>query len=124
MRRMIRVMVMAAVLLAALPAGALAAGGAGAAVYLVAPGFHVLLTQASGGASEAGDQFGAALGAADFDGNNADNLVIGAPGEDVGTAADAGAVNSFCGFDGFLTSCSPALLFQGTRRPATASARP
>lgn len=35
---------------------------AGAAVYLVGPGFHVLLTQAFGGASESGDQFGAALG--------------------------------------------------------------
>jgi len=64
------------------------------------------------GASESGDRFGAALVAGNF-GAGALDLVVGAPGEDVGTAADAGAVNSFCGFDGFLTSCSPALLFQG-----------
>ena len=91
-----------------------AAADAGAAVHLVAPGFHLLITQSGfGGASEAGDLFGFALGAADFDGNNADNLVIGAPGEDLGGVADAGSVNSLCGFDGLLESCSPAILTQG-----------
>ncbi len=41
---------------------------------------------------EAGDDFGAALAAGDFDCDGYDDLAIGIPGEDVGGAADAGAV--------------------------------
>jgi hypothetical protein len=50
------------------------------------------------GAAEAGDQLGAAFG--DFNGEYAgpyyggDGLLIGAPGEDVGTVVDAGVVVS------------------------------
>src|ERR671912_100441 len=65
------------------------------------------------GASEAGDQFGSALGAGDFDDNNADNLVVGVPGENLGAVADAGAVLSLCGFDGQFGGCADGVLTQG-----------
>jgi hypothetical protein len=42
--------------------------------------------------SNAGDRFGAALATGDFDGNGADDLAIGMPGEALGAAAAAGAV--------------------------------
>jgi hypothetical protein len=79
-------------------------------VVLVSPTLHQLLLQS--GTDESGDQFGSALAAADFDGNNADNLVIGTPGEDVGTVADAGAVVSLCGSDGVFESCLESILTQ------------
>jgi hypothetical protein len=96
------------------------AGDAGAVVVLVGPTLHQLFTQGGAttggsvpGASESGDQFGAALGTGDFDGNSADNLVIGAPGEDLGTVADAGAVISLCGSEGLLSGCPDGVLTQG-----------
>jgi hypothetical protein len=59
---------------------------AGAVVVLAGPATHQLLTQGGAttigsllGATEAGDRFGSALGAADFDDNDADNLVVGSP---------------------------------------------
>ena len=45
-----------------------------------------------GGDPEATDYFGYALAAADFDGNGADDLAIGAPLEDLGTRTDTGQV--------------------------------
>jgi len=45
------------------------------------------------GASEAGDEFGATLVAADFNGDGHPDLAMGAPGEDKGTTEDTGAVN-------------------------------
>jgi hypothetical protein len=99
---------------------------AGAVVVLVGPSLHALLTQggpatAGGllpGATESGDQFGAALATGDFDGNDADNLVIGVPGEDVGTVADAGAVISLCGSEGLFAGCPDGVLTQAN--PETA----
>jgi hypothetical protein len=99
---------------------------AGAVVVLVSPSLHALLTQggpatAGGflpGATEAGDQFGAALATGDFDGNDADNLVIGIPGEDVATIADAGAVISLCGSEGLFEGCADGVLRQS--HPETA----
>jgi hypothetical protein len=44
------------------------------------------------GAPEAGDRFGGALAADDVDNDGIADLVIGVPGEDLGLAADAGAV--------------------------------
>ncbi|GGX47250.1 FG-GAP repeat protein [Streptomyces fructofermentans] len=51
------------------------------------------VTQSSpeiGGAAEEGDDFGAALAAGDLNGDSRPELVVGVPGEDVGTVKDAG----------------------------------
>jgi hypothetical protein len=73
------------------------------------------LTQAN---PETGDQFGAALATGDFDGNDADNLVIGIPGEDVGTVQDAGAVISLCGSEGLMAGCADGVLTQANPEPS------
>ena len=44
------------------------------------------------GASEANDQFGNALAVGDFTGDGIDDLVVGAPGEGIGSRSGAGAV--------------------------------
>jgi hypothetical protein len=49
----------------------------------------------SGNPREAGDRFGAALAAADLDGNHSDDLIVGVPGEDLGSIVDSGAVSIF-----------------------------
>lgn len=49
------------------------------------------------GTAEDGDQFGAALAAADFDGDGYDDLAVGVPGEDVGALAEAGGVDILYG---------------------------
>lgn len=46
---------------------------------------------------EDGDSFGAALSVGDFNGDNFDDLAIGAPLEDVGSVIDAGVVNIMYG---------------------------
>ncbi|MFH8487447.1 FG-GAP repeat protein [Streptomyces longisporoflavus] len=51
------------------------------------------ITQSSqdvGGTAEEGDSFGAALAAGDLNGDSRPELVVGVPGEDVGTVKDAG----------------------------------
>lgn len=53
---------------------------------------HFTQSQAAG-AAEAGDRFGAALAAGDFDGSRGADLAVGAPDEDTGGMADAGFVN-------------------------------
>jgi hypothetical protein len=73
------------------------------------------LTQAN---PEHGDQFGAALATGDFDGNDADNLVIGTPGEDVGAVQDAGAVISLCGSEGLMAGCPDGVLTQAHPEPS------
>ncbi|GMU65602.1 MAG: hypothetical protein AMXMBFR36_18760 [Acidobacteriota bacterium] len=55
--------------------------------------------------AEAGDEFGTALAACDFDGDGFDDLAVGAPGEDLGPALrKAGAVNVFYGSSSGLAS--------------------
>ena len=49
------------------------------------------------GSPQAGDRFGAALAAGDFDKNRRDDLAIGVPGEDVGGRNNAGLVNVLYG---------------------------
>ncbi len=82
------------------------ATGAGAVVVVpgspsgLDTGASVILTQGSNGVKdtpEAGDGFGSALAAGDFNGDNRDDLAVGVPGEDVGSVADAGAVNVIYG---------------------------
>ncbi len=45
------------------------------------------------GVPEAGDFFGDALAAGDFDGDGDSDLAVGVPRETIGDIADAGAVN-------------------------------
>ncbi|MDP3767049.1 MAG: esterase, partial [Dehalococcoidia bacterium] len=55
-------------------------------------------------ALEAADFFGNALAAGDFNGDGADDLVVGVANEDLPGAPDAGAVNVIYGSSGGLTS--------------------
>jgi hypothetical protein len=52
--------------------------------------------------AEPGDRFGSSLTAGDFDGEDHDDLAVGAPFEDVGSAVDAGAVSVLYGSAGRL----------------------
>jgi hypothetical protein len=67
----------------------------------------------AGGALEDDDQFGSALAAGDFNADGVDDLAVGAPGEDVGTAADAGAVGVLYGSAGGLTGTGSQQFRQG-----------
>jgi hypothetical protein len=69
---------------------------------LTAAGFHVMYQDGSGDLRrEVGDYFGASIATGDFDASTpvtaprADDIAVGAPGEDVGRAADAGAVSVY-----------------------------
>jgi predicted metal-binding protein len=57
--------------------------------------------------AEAGDQFGHALVAADFNGDGFMDLAVGASGEDVGTIVDAGAVSVLYGSSAGLQADAP-----------------
>jgi FG-GAP repeat len=84
------------------------AADAGAVTLLMTPDTHQQWTQGrAGGSVESRDLFGWSLTMADIDGNNADNVLIGAPGENLGTTVDAGAVTALCGFDGLVFACGP-----------------
>jgi hypothetical protein len=52
---------------------------------------------------EAGDRFGAALAAGDYNGDGRADLTVGAPGEDVGATANAGSSNVIYGSPGGLS---------------------
>lgn len=54
------------------------------------------------GAAEAFDAFGFAIAVGDFDNNGHDDIAVGAPGEDISGAEDAGAVTIFFGQDNGL----------------------
>ena len=54
--------------------------------------------------AEAGDRFGAALAAGDFNGDGRDDLAIGVPGEDFGFLTDAGIVSVLYGSSSKLRS--------------------
>ena len=102
MGRTIRVTVLATVLLVALPAGATAAGGTGAAAAVQARPAVV----------------------ADFNGDGIDDLVVGVPGEDIGATTNAGAVNVIYGSESGLADGPRQQLTQALAGPATGSARP
>jgi hypothetical protein len=77
-----------------------------------------LFTQSN---AEAGDEFGAALAAADLDDDGFFDLAVGVPGEDVGAVGNAGAVTVLFGSPTGLTSGGPTL-FQGGGAGGTAEA--
>jgi hypothetical protein len=70
-----------------------------------------LFTQV-GGAVEAGDRFGFALAAGDFNHNGFTDLAVGAPDETVGRAEGAGAVSVLYGSSGGLTASGGRLFTQ------------
>lgn len=65
------------------------------------------------GASETDDLFGAALATGDLDGNGRDDLVIGVPGEAIGTTAKAGAIHVIRSAEGGLSRSLDKIWFQG-----------
>ena len=78
---------------------------------------HQVLSQGGGGiqgSPSAGDRFGAALAAADLNGDGEDDLAIGAPGDSVGSTAGAGAVNVVYGSGGGLTATGNQLWTQNS----------
>jgi hypothetical protein len=64
--------------------------------------------------SEVGDFFGASLTTGDFDGDGYADLAVGAPGENVGSITDAGAVNVIYGSSSGLTGARDQLWHQNT----------
>lgn len=64
-----------------------------------------LFTQSSlAGAQEDGDHFGFSLAVGKFNNDNFDDLAVGVPGEDIGNAGSAGAVNIVYGSATLLTA--------------------
>jgi hypothetical protein len=82
----------------------------GSAAGLTAVGGR-LFTQV-GGAVEAGDAFGFTLAAGDFNHDSFTDLAAGAPSEDVGSTADAGAVSVLPGSAAGLTAVGGRLFTQ------------
>ncbi|MEU2060418.1 FG-GAP repeat protein [Streptomyces sp. NPDC013455] len=75
------------------------------------------------GTAEEGDAWGADLSVADVDGDGRADVAVGAPGEDVGTTADAGAVWLLRGSRDGLTGAHARSFDQNTRGvPGTAEA--
>ena len=62
---------------------------------------------------EAGDEFGSALAAGDFDGDGVFDLAVGAPGEDLGGLGNVGAVTVLFGSPAGLTTAGSQTLYQG-----------
>jgi len=88
----------------------------GSAVGLRADYNRLLDEHILGTSHEAGDQFGAALAACDFDGDGYDDLAIGVPGEDFGAISpveDVGSVQIVFGSADRLVTSGNQVLFQG-----------
>lgn len=80
--------------------GAAAIANAGAVIVLYTSTTTELWTQDSTAVlstAQAGDEFGSALAAGDFNGDSAADLAIGVPGENVGAIDNAGAVAAIYG---------------------------
>ena len=95
--------------------GSTPAAGAVSVLYGSAAGLTTtggrLFTQV-GSAAEAGDSFGAALAAGDFNHDGFDDLAAGAPGESVGSTGSAGAVSVLPGSAAGLTTAGGRLFTQ------------
>jgi hypothetical protein len=102
--------------------GATADAGAVNVLYGSAGGLGAaqVLTQGAGGvpgASELFDRFGTALATGDFNGDAFADLAVGAPGEDLGTDTDAGAVFVLFGSAAGITGAGGRLLTQANPEP-------
>jgi hypothetical protein len=73
----------------------------------------------AGGTNEAGDRFGAALATGDFDGSGDADLAVGAPNEDIGSVADAGAINVLYGGASGIDTIGNAAFSQADANGAT-----
>jgi hypothetical protein len=71
-------------------------------------------TSGVGSAAEDGDLFGLALAAGDFNGDSFADLAVGAPGESIGAAVNAGAVNVLFGSAAGLTGAGSLFFTQDT----------
>ena len=97
----------------------------GSASGLTASGNQLWTQDSPGiqGLAEAGDHFGSALATGDFNNDGFADLAVGVPGEDVGSAQDAGAVNVIYGSASGLASAGNQLWDQnssGSQDPAEA----
>jgi FG-GAP repeat len=88
----------------------------GSGAGLVAPGqFFSQNAPGVGSSEEQGDSFGQTLAVGDFNNSGTEDLAVGAPGEDVGTVPDAGAVNVLYGRPGTgLTGSNSQIFTQDT----------
>jgi hypothetical protein len=92
--------------------GALPSAGAVNVLYGSAGGLTGANQTIVQGNPEGGDAFGTALAKLDFNGDGFIDLAVGAPGEDVGAAAGAGAVTVFYGGADGLPSSGGQVLVQ------------
>jgi hypothetical protein len=83
----------------------------GTANGLTSVGAGVIKQEALGETSEANDLFGGSFAVGDFDGDGADDLAVGAPGED-GTAVDSGSVAVLPGSNSGLVEADTLVLTQ------------
>ena len=65
------------------------------------------VSSAGGDPPEAGDRFGSAIAAGNFNGDGFTDLAVGVPGEDLGSASDAGLVQVFYGSNTGLQPTDP-----------------
>jgi hypothetical protein len=75
------------------------------------------LANGTSGGTEVNDLFGWSLSAGDFDGNGYDDVAIGTPFEDVGSAVNAGMVNAMYGSAGGLTTTGSQAFWQSSGLP-------
>ena len=68
-----------------------------------------------------GDLFGASLSSANFNGDAIDDLVVGVPGEDIGSIRTAGLINVLYGASGALSSAGDQAWHQNSRGIAGSS---
>jgi hypothetical protein len=90
----------------------------GAASGLSATGSQSWTQSSISGAdpSESGDRFGVALAGGDFNKDGFADLAIGAPGEDIGSIVDAGAIHVLLGSATGLTSTGSKFFHQNSNR--------